>query len=73
MIVTEIHRKKKVEAVRALTELVDRGFEIVVPLRQVRANSAIRSQYNYKFARYEGVEDAGSLIWYAKLRSGDDL
>lgn len=71
MIYTEIHRKKKIEAVRALTDLVERGFEIVVPLKQVRSNSAIRNQYNYKYARYEGVEDCGSLIWYAKLR-GDD-
>ncbi len=71
MIEVPIHRKKKIEAVKAMNYLVEKGYEIIVPLQQVRSQSVVRNKYNYKYARYEGLEDAGSLIWYAKLRSVD--
>jgi hypothetical protein len=69
MIDVDIHRKKKIEAVRAMNHLVEKGYQIVIPLQQIRSQSVVRNKYNYKYARYEGMEENGSLIWFCRLRS----
>lgn len=66
MIVT-IRRQSKVEAVRSVTELLFRGFNILVPLQEVRTTIEHRGNFNYRRGKYESKGTSVVTCWYAKL------
>jgi hypothetical protein len=46
MIIT-IRRKKKIEAVRAMTDLMFKGWSIDYPLTEIKTSKAEKGSYNY--------------------------
>lgn len=65
--ITVIRRKRKVEAVKAMNYLVERGFEVLEPLQEVKSNLVSYGAYNRRYSRYETVENSSSSCWYCKL------
>ena len=64
--VTIVRRKKKIEAVRAMTELVERGYEVIEPLTQrFKEGNDFERKYQNQRLRYSG--QSVSSCWYAKL------
>jgi hypothetical protein len=69
--ITTIRRKKKIEAVRAMNYLVEKGYEIIDPLQEVKTSLVSHGGYNRRYSRFETVENNVSTCWYCKLRSVD--
>jgi hypothetical protein len=67
MVIT-IRRKKKVEAVRAMTYLMFKGWEISHPLTEIKTTKEEKGAYNYHNNRYEMSKVNSSSVWVAKLR-----
>jgi hypothetical protein len=67
MIIT-IRRKKKIEAVRAMTDLMFKGWSIDYPLTEIKTSKAEKGAYNYHNNRYEMSKVNSSSVWVAKLR-----
>ncbi|MFJ7756298.1 hypothetical protein ACQKGI_20100 [Peribacillus muralis] len=61
-----IRRQKKHEAEQAIKHLIERGFEIVSPLKQENPRSEILSIYSFEQKRFQ--EEDFSSPWIAKLR-----
>lgn len=71
MIVT-VRRAKKLDAVRAMNDLVEnRGFEILKPLQQVTTKIIKHSDYNYRRGRYQSIERSDASCWYCQLKAPD--
>ena len=66
-IVIPIRRTRKVEAVKAMNALVERGFNILVPLTEVRTTIEHRGNFNYRRGKYESKGSSVVTCWYAKL------
>jgi hypothetical protein len=66
MIIT-IRRKKKIEAVRAMTYLMFKGWSIDYPLTEIKTSKAEKGAYNYHNNRYEMSKVNSSSVWVAKL------
>lgn len=71
MVIT-ICRKRKVEAVRAMTELLQRGWEISHPLTEIKTSITERGSFNYRKNRYESRYGSTSSVWVAKLRRDEN-
>lgn len=66
-IVIPIRRTRKVEAVKAMNALVERGFSILTPLQEVHTTIEHRSNFNYRRGKYESKGTAVTSCWFAKL------
>jgi hypothetical protein len=71
MIIT-IRRKKKVEAVRAMTDLLLKGWSIDYPLTEVKTSISEKGAFNYRKNRYESRYGSASSCWMAKLRKDEN-
>jgi hypothetical protein len=71
MIIT-IRRKKKIEAVRAMTYLMFKGWSIDYPLTEIKTSKAEKGAYNYHNNRYEMSKVNSSSVWVAKLFREDN-
>jgi hypothetical protein len=67
--ITVIRRKRKVEAVKAMNYLVERGFTIIDELQEVKTNLVSYGAYNRRYSRYETVENHSASCWYCKLEA----
>jgi hypothetical protein len=67
MVIT-IRRKKKVEAVRAMFDLLSKGWEISHPLTEIKTSISVKGAFNYRTNRYESRYGSASSVWVAKLR-----
>lgn len=47
-----IFRPNKLEAVKAMNSLVERGFSIETPLTEVKSTLEYRGNYNYRRGKY---------------------
>ena len=62
-----IFRPSKLEAVRAMNALVERGFNIETPLTEVKSTLEYRGNYNYRRGKY-GSKGIGVVTgWYCRL------
>lgn len=66
MIDTVIHRQRKYEAEQAISDLLERGFEVVYPLTEIKRDgkSFATDSYKRKIFQYNTY----SSCWIAKLR-----
>jgi hypothetical protein len=71
MVIT-IRRKKKVEAVRAMTDLMFKGWSIDYPLTEIKTSLTERGSYNYQKSRYTSIHGGASSVWVAKLKKDEN-
>jgi hypothetical protein len=71
MIIT-IRRKKKIEAVRAMTDLMFKGWSIDYPLTEVKKSGTEKGSYNYRQSRYTSRQGTTSSVWMAKLKKDEN-
>jgi hypothetical protein len=63
-----ITRKRKHEALQAISDLEKRGFHIIYPLTEKTANMTSLGSYNYRRGKYESVGGSVASTWIAKMR-----
>ena len=62
-----IFRPNKLEAVKAMNALVERGYEIETPLTEVKNTLEHRGNYNYRRGRYGSKGTNVVSGWYCRL------
>jgi hypothetical protein len=67
MVIT-IRRKHKVEAVRAMFDLLQKGWSIDYPLTEVKTSIESKGAFNYLKGRYTSREGSASSVWMAKMK-----
>jgi hypothetical protein len=65
---TTIHRKTKLEAVRAVCDLVRRGYTLTYPLTEIKSTGTSIGGYNYTKGKFTSIEAMASSVWCAKLK-----
>jgi hypothetical protein len=68
MIQTTVHRRYKHEAETAINDLLNRGFEIIYPLTEIKSDSVNLGSYDYHKSHFIRVKASVSSCWIAKLR-----
>jgi hypothetical protein len=63
-----ITRKRKHEALQAISDLEKRGFYIIYPLTEKTANMTRLGDYNYRKGKYESVGGSVASCFMAKMR-----
>jgi hypothetical protein len=67
MVIT-IRRKRKVETVRAMFDLLQKGWSIDYPLTEVKTSIESKGAFNYLKGRYTSREGSASSVWMAKMK-----
>lgn len=66
-IVIPIRRTRKVEAVKAMNALVERGYTVITPLQEVHTTIEHRGNFNYRRGKYESKGTSVVTCWFTKL------